>query len=164
MSRCSCVGKPRGAIPRDASSHVRVLHVTPVALSYDSSMTWWTVDVAQWYDTSRLYRMYCKPEWSGKLLTFSMVWTVLPPTTSVDPSKESGLPDTEVTYLTDSSWSDYTCFWSFTSRAKRSCTQVKTAWTDMSLFSLRNQAQLFLNIKDMIISFDFCKSAHIISI
>lgn len=77
------------------------LHVTPVALSYDSSMTWWTVDVAQWYDTSSLYRMYCKPEWSGKLLTFSMVWTVLPPTTSIDSSKESGLPDTEVTYLTD---------------------------------------------------------------
>lgn len=122
------------------------LHVTPVALSYDSSMTWWTVDVAQWYDTSRLYRMYCKPEWSGKLLTFSMVWTVLPPTTSVDPSKESGLPDTEVTYLTDSSWSDYTCFWSFTSRAKRSHIQVKTARTDMSLFSLwmqRSQCNSF---------------------
>jgi len=39
---------------------------------------------------------------------FSPLWTVLPPTSSTDPSRESGLPDTEVTYLTDSSQSDYT--------------------------------------------------------
>lgn len=110
-------------------------HVTPVALSNDSSMTWWTADVAQWYDASRLYRVYYKPEWSGKLLVLSMVWTVLPPTTSVNPSKESGLPDTEVTYLTDSSRSDYTCFSSLTSRANRSHMRMRTTRTDMSLFS-----------------------------
>lgn len=52
------------------------LHVTPVALSYDSSMTWWTADVAQWYDASRLYRMYCKPEWSGKSFSH-FLWSEL---------------------------------------------------------------------------------------
>lgn len=68
--------------PRDTLYASPCAHVKPVATLSNEQYTCWSVDVAQRYDASSLYRTYCKPEWFGKLLAFSVVWTVLPPTTS----------------------------------------------------------------------------------